>query len=203
MAPPGAPPGTLVYNREKRTAGVSIRVMDFSPDECHVRTPDSIEDTFPLRDSQTVSWIDIEGLHDTEMLARFGEHFGLHPLVLEDILNTHQRPRIEEYDDYFFIVARMLMAGKNGEPFHSEQVSFVLGKGFVATFQDIPGDVFDPCASASPGAGQVAPAGRRLPALLASRRAGGQLLCRAANDRGAHRDRRGEDHLEADGARSR
>lgn len=144
MAPPGAPPGTLVYNREKRTTDVSIRVMDFSPDACHVRTPGRIEDTFPLRDSQTVSWIDIEGLHDTEMLARFGEHFGLHPLVLEDILNTHQRPRVEEYDDYIFFVARMLMAGKNGEPFHSEQVSFVLGKRFVATFQDIPGDVFDP-----------------------------------------------------------
>ena len=78
------------------------------------------------------------------MLARFGEHFGLHPLVLEDILNTHQRPRVEEYEDYIFFVARMLMAGKNGEPFHSEQVSFILGKKFVATFQDIPGDVFDP-----------------------------------------------------------
>jgi magnesium transporter len=141
---PGTPPGTLAYNREKRTAEVVVRVIDFSPDACDVRTPRRIEDTFPLRDSQTVSWIDIEGLHEVAMLQGFGEHFGLHPLVMEDILNTHQRPRVEEYDDYIFFVARMLAAGKNGDPFHSEQVSFVLGKRFLATFQDIPGDVFDP-----------------------------------------------------------
>lgn len=141
---PGTPPGTLVYDREKRIPEISIRVMDYGPGACHVRRPHRIEDTFPMRDSDTVSWIDIEGLHDTEMLARFGDHFGIHPLVLEDILNTHQRARVEEYDNYIFVVARMLMAGKDGEPFHSEQVSFILGRRFVATFQDIPGDVFDP-----------------------------------------------------------
>lgn len=141
----GAPPGTLVYDREKRTPEVSIRVMDYSPDACHIRKPVKIEDTYALRDSQSVSWIDIEGLHDTDLLAKFGDHFGLHPLVLEDILNTHQRPKLEEYDDYFYIVARMLMAGKTpDEPVHSEQVSFILGKHFMATFQDVPGDVFDP-----------------------------------------------------------
>jgi magnesium transporter len=143
--PAGSPPGTLVYNREKRTDAVSIRIMDYSPGECHMRTPARIEDTFALRDSESVSWIDIEGLHDTELLAQFGEHFGLHPLVLEDILNTHQRPKLEEYDDYFYIVARMLIAGKTpDDPFHSEQVSFILGKRFLTTFQEIPGDVFDP-----------------------------------------------------------
>jgi magnesium transporter len=141
---PGTPPGTLAYNREKRTAEVTLHVMDFSPDACHIKTPRHIDDTFPLRDSPSVSWIDIEGLHDVDMLRRFGEHFGLHPLVMEDILNTHQRPRVEEYDDYIFFVARMLITGKDGEPFHSEQVSFILGKRFVATFQDTPGDVFDP-----------------------------------------------------------
>lgn len=141
---PGTPPGTLVYNREKRTDHVVVQVMDYAPDACHVQKTVGIEETYALRDSNTVSWIDIEGLHDTEMLRKFGEHFGLHPLVLEDILNTHQRPRVEEYEDYFFLVARMLIAGKEGEPFHSEQVSFILGKRFLVTFQDIPGDVFDP-----------------------------------------------------------
>src|SRR5678810_963914 len=106
----GCPPETLVYDREKRTPEVSIRVMDYGPGACHIRKPVQIEDTYPLRDSESVSWIDIEGLHDTELLAKFGEHFGLHPLVLEDILNTHQRPKLEEYDDHFYIVARMLIA---------------------------------------------------------------------------------------------
>ncbi|HET6348491.1 MAG TPA: magnesium/cobalt transporter CorA [Candidatus Krumholzibacteria bacterium] len=141
---PGAPPGELVYRGEKRVEEVSIRVMDYTPGACHVAKTVKVEDTYPLRDSDTVSWIDIVGLHDTDLLGSFGEHFGLHPLVMEDILNTHQRPKLEEYDDYFYVVARMLIPGKGGEAFHTEQVSFVLGKHFVATFQETAADVFDP-----------------------------------------------------------
>ncbi|HXV13104.1 MAG TPA: magnesium/cobalt transporter CorA [Candidatus Krumholzibacteria bacterium] len=137
------PPGTLVYDREPRVAQVSIQVMDYGPDACRVRQPKTIEDTFPLRDSTSTSWIDIEGLHDTELLNKFGAHFGLHPLVLEDILNTHQRPKLEEYENYLYVVLRML-AMRNGDALHSEQVSIIVGRGFVATFQEIPGDVFDP-----------------------------------------------------------
>lgn len=140
----GLPPGTLVYDRERRVADVAIRVMDYGPGACHVHRPKTIEETFALRDSTTVSWIDIEGLHDTEMLNRFGAHFGLHPLVLEDILNTHQRPKLEEYEEYLFIVARMLTVASGKDALHSEQVSIILGKRFVITMQEIPGDVFDP-----------------------------------------------------------
>jgi magnesium transporter len=136
-------PGSLVYDREPRVPEVSIRVMDYGPGACHVHQPKSIEDTFPLRDSESTSWIDIEGLHDVELLNKFGSHFGLHPLVLEDILNTHQRPKLEEYENYLYIAVRML-ASRDGETLHSEQVSIVIGKSFVATFQEIPGDVFDP-----------------------------------------------------------
>jgi len=137
------PPGSLVYDREKRVSDVVIRVMDYGPEACSIRRPATIEDTFPLRDSPTTSWIDIEGLHDTELLNTFGAHFGLHPLVLEDILNTHQRPKLEEYDNYIYVVLRMLAVGE-GESLHSEQVSIIIGKNFVVTFQEIPGDVFDP-----------------------------------------------------------
>lgn len=143
-AKPGQSPGTLVYDREPRVDKVSIRVMDYGPEACTVRTTNDVEDTFRLRDSETVSWIDVEGLHDTELLNRFGTHFGLHPLVLEDILNTHQRPKIEEYDDYLYLVVRMLAPGTNGGELHSEQVSIILAPRFVITFQEIPGDVFDP-----------------------------------------------------------
>ena len=143
-AKPGQSPGTLVYDREPRVDKVSIRVMDYAPDSCTVRATTDVEDTFRLRDSDTVSWIDVEGLHDTDLLNRFGTHFGLHPLVLEDILNTHQRPKIEEYDDHLYLVVRMLAPGINGEELHSEQVSIILARRFVITFQEIPGDVFDP-----------------------------------------------------------
>ena len=137
------PPGTLVYDREKRVPEVSIRVMDYAPQACSIHTAKRIEDTFPLRDSPTTTWIDIEGLHDVDLLKKFGGHFGLHPLVMEDILNTHQRPKMEEYDAYLYIVVRMLFT-KEGGSLHSEQVSLVIGKHFVATFGEIPGDVFDP-----------------------------------------------------------
>jgi magnesium transporter len=136
-------PGSLVYDREKRVPEVSVHVMDYGPDACQVRKATRIEETFPLRDSTTTSWIDIEGLHDTELLNKFGAHFGLHPLVLEDILNTHQRPKLEEYEHYVYIVLRML-AAREDDALHSEQVSIIVGKSFVATFQEIPGDVFDP-----------------------------------------------------------
>ncbi len=139
----GLAPGSLVYDREKLVSDVSIRVMDYGPEACKVRDTRSIEDVFALRDSETTSWIDIEGLHDTELLRKFGAHFGLHPLVMEDILNTHQRPKLEEYDSYLYIVLRMLAHRDDGS-FHSEQVSIVVGKSFIATFQEIPGDVFDP-----------------------------------------------------------
>jgi len=140
----GLPPGSLVYDREKRVDKVAISVMDYGPGACTVRRPATVEETFPLRDSPTVSWIDIEGLHDTALLNKFGAHFGLHPLVLEDILNTHQRAKLEEYDEYLFLVVRMLASGGEGGHLHSEQVSIILGKQFVATLQEIPGDVFDP-----------------------------------------------------------
>ena len=143
-ARPGQPPGTLLYDREPRVDKVSIRVMDYSPEACTVRTTTDVEDTFRLRDSRTVSWIDVEGLHDTDLLNRFGAHFGMHPLVLEDILNTHQRPKFEEYDEYVYLVVRMLAPGVNGGELHSEQVSLILAPRFVVTFQEVPGDVFDP-----------------------------------------------------------
>jgi len=144
-ARPGQPPGTLAYDRPRRVDQVSIRIIDYGADACAVRTVTDVEDTFRLRDSDTVSWIDVEGLHDTELLNRFGTHFGLHPLVLEDILNTHQRPKLEEYDDYLYLVVRMLTPGAEGEEgLHSEQVSIILAPRFVVTFQEIPGDVFDP-----------------------------------------------------------
>jgi magnesium transporter len=144
--PAGSPPGMLVSDREKHPHEMSVRVMDYGPGACHIQKSVRLEDTYALRDSETVSWIDIEGGRgDTEALEKFGKHFGLHPLVLEDILNTHQRPKLEEYDEYFYVVARMLIAGEHPtDPVHSEQVSFILGKNFLITFQEIPGDVFDP-----------------------------------------------------------
>jgi magnesium transporter len=85
----------------------------------------------------------VEGVHDVEIIRHLGERFALHPLVLEDIVNTGQRPKIEDYDDYLFIVLRMLRPTGGGE-FTSEQLSMILGPSYLFTFQEgLQGDVFD------------------------------------------------------------
>jgi magnesium transporter len=91
-----------------------------------------------------VTWINIDGLHQIEILEKIGECYGLHPLVLEDILNTDQRPKMEDYGDYIYIVLKMLDQGNNSNEIVTEQISLILGPNFVFSFQEKEGDVFDP-----------------------------------------------------------
>jgi magnesium transporter len=86
----------------------------------------------------------VDGVHQTDVLARLGEHFGLHPLTLEDIVSTSQRPKIETFPDYVFIVCRMLRIDPATSRIESEQISLILGRNFVMSFQERAGDVFDP-----------------------------------------------------------
>ncbi|MFA7199175.1 MAG: magnesium/cobalt transporter CorA [Methanoculleus sp.] len=88
----------------------------------------------------TVTWIDVDGVHDTGVIQEIGEAVGIHPLTLEDIANTLQRPKIEDYGNYLYVAVRML--SPDGE-FQSEQVSLVLGKDYVVSFQKQPGDLFE------------------------------------------------------------
>ncbi len=91
-----------------------------------------------------VTWINVEGVHDVEVIRRLGDCHSFHPLVLEDIVNTVQRPKIEDYGDYLFIVLRMLRPTVEHD-FSSEQLSLILGPNYIFTFQEgIQGDPFDP-----------------------------------------------------------
>ncbi|HEX5742875.1 MAG TPA: magnesium/cobalt transporter CorA, partial [Flavobacteriaceae bacterium] len=89
------------------------------------------------------SWINIDGIHNTEIIEALGNHFGHHPLLMEDILNTLSRPKLEEYEDYLFLNLKMLGIGKDQNAIISEQVSLILGKNYVISFQEQPGDIFD------------------------------------------------------------
>ncbi len=91
-----------------------------------------------------MTWINIDGLHDVENIGRIGTMFDLHPLVLEDILNTGQRPKIDDYDDYLFIVLKMIRFDGQTQMVVNEQLSMVVADRFVLTFQERPGDVFEP-----------------------------------------------------------
>jgi magnesium transporter len=97
-----------------------------------------------FKKTDTVTWINVDGVHDTELIMKIGSGFELHPLTLEDIVHTGQRPKMEEYDDYIFLVVKMLRFDQDKEQVVGEQLSMVLGRTFLLTFQEQPGDTFEP-----------------------------------------------------------
>jgi magnesium transporter len=139
----GSPPGTLEFVGEKREEKVTLTVWDFDKEVVERIEPQTVEECFHYRDTPRVSWINVDGLHDTELLGKLGQHYGLHPLVLEDIAHTRQRPKVEDYGDYMYIVVRMLDYDADARKLASEQLSLVLGHGYLLTFQERRGDVFD------------------------------------------------------------
>ena len=140
----GLPPGTLIHVGEQKTARIKITLTDY--DEAGVREQEiqAVEECYPFRDRPTVTWINVDGLHQVEAIAKIGQHFGLHPLVLEDIVNTEQRPKLEDFGQYIFIVAKILSYNTKLDQIQSEQISFVLSSNFVLTFQEGSEDDFAP-----------------------------------------------------------
>jgi magnesium transporter len=139
----GVNPGTVVYVGDEQTADVHIDVIDYSETELAEKRVDSVEECYPYKDSKTITWINIDGIHHPETIEKIGAHFGIHPLVLEDIANTGQRPKMEDTDDYIFIVIKMLYSDKDNGEIKSEQVSVIFGKSWVITFQETGDDVLD------------------------------------------------------------
>jgi magnesium transporter len=140
----GLPPGTLIHIGEKKSEIPKITIMDY--DEVHFQEKEvkTIEECFLFKDKPTVTWINIDGLHQVEILEKLGECYGFHPLVLEDILNTDQRPKVEDYGEYIYIVLKMLDQNNKSNEILTEQISLILGPNFVISFQEREGDVFGP-----------------------------------------------------------
>ncbi len=140
----GLPPGTLVHIGEKSDREIRITVTDYSEALCEEKEIKAFKECFYYTDPSITSWINVEGLHEIEVIQQVGECQGLHPLVLEDILNTDQRPKLEDFGDYLYIVLKMFRKGE-GTDIATEQVSLILGANFVISFQEgIREDVFDP-----------------------------------------------------------
>ena len=133
----GTSPGTLVHIGEKKAEETRITLIDFDEANLQERNLETIDEAFPLKDLPTVTWINIDGLHDVEIIDQTGTHFSIHPLVLEDILNTGQRPKAEEFEDAIFVVLKMLDYDKAAEKILSEQFSLVLGQNNLITFQEM------------------------------------------------------------------
>ncbi|MFV0565333.1 MAG: magnesium/cobalt transporter CorA [Flavobacteriaceae bacterium] len=138
----GQVPGTAIYTGNRESKQLFIEVFEYNPEQCQVEEFYKVEDVFDFKLTNCVSWININGLNHVGAIEKLGAHFDLHPLVLEDIVNISQRPKIDEYDDNIFLVLKMLYYD-NDENIVSEQVSFVLGKNYVLSFQEAEGDVFD------------------------------------------------------------
>ncbi|MCX5844792.1 MAG: magnesium/cobalt transporter CorA [Deltaproteobacteria bacterium] len=141
----GLPPGSLIHIGDRLAEKTKITVFDY--DEAHLQEKEikTVGECRQFKDSPTVAWIHIEGIHDTQILEELGAVFGLHPLTLEDILNTDQRPKMEDFCEYIYIVLKTFYnhADENNET-TSEQISIILGPTFVISFQEKETDIFKP-----------------------------------------------------------
>jgi len=138
----GLPPGTPVYLGEKRVGKVKVTLIDYDTTSMQEKSIKEVEKCSLFREKPTVTWINIDGVYETDIIEKMGKCFDLHPLVLEDILNTDQRPKIEDFDEYLFLVVKMLDYDEKRKEMTTEQLSLILGNNFVISFQEQKGDVF-------------------------------------------------------------
>jgi magnesium transporter len=140
----GLPPGSLVHVGEVHEHEHKITVIDYSKDTLSQCTIKTIAELVPYKTTDTVTWVIIDGLKDVSIIDAIGQHFDIHGLILEDILNTHQRPKFEEFDDYLYIVIKALALSTDQFNVEYEQVSLLLLNKFVFTFKEKPDALFDP-----------------------------------------------------------
>ena len=137
---PGLPPGTLAAPAGAH-APDTLQVIHYTADALEEQEVASAAEAAAFREKQGVTWVNVDGLGNVELLAELGERFGLHPLALEDVLHVQQRPKVDDFENHLFIVLRMLHFLADVE---TEQVSIFLGPNFVLTFQEHPGDCLEP-----------------------------------------------------------
>ncbi len=140
---PGTAPGTLVHSGERKVDEVLIRSIDYDVEDIREAVLPDVEACVPFKESTSVSWIDVDGLHDISLVQQLGEAFGWHPLMLEDIVSVGQRAKLEEYDVALYMVLPMLRWNPVTQQADEEQLSLVLGEKYVFTFQERVGDVFE------------------------------------------------------------
>jgi magnesium transporter len=139
----GLPPGTLVQVEEKKAEKAKISLIDYDEAQFQEKEAATIEECFPFKDKPSVTWINIDGVYQVEVIEKIGAHFGIHSLILEDIMHTVQRPKMEDFEDYIFLVVKMIYYDDKKNDIEAEQVSIILGTNFVISFQEKEGDVFD------------------------------------------------------------
>ena len=141
----GLPPGTLIPPAGSLDGEPAlITIIDYDAGTFQEKTATSIEECLPFRETDTVTWINVDGLSDTGLIGRIGKSFNIHPLILESILNTGQRPKMEDLGTYIYVNVKMLQYLEAGRKVKIEQVGLIVGRNYVISFQEDAGDVFDP-----------------------------------------------------------
>ncbi|MDD5645467.1 MAG: magnesium/cobalt transporter CorA, partial [bacterium] len=139
----GLTPGALIHIGEQKTEHIKITVIDYNEEHNQEFELKDIDECFKLKSKNTVTWINIDGLHDIHIIERLGNCFEFHPLLMEDILNTSQRPKFEDFGDYLYFTMKMLAVGEKDLSMESEHISIIIGKNYILTFQEKEGDVFN------------------------------------------------------------
>ncbi|HNX48080.1 MAG TPA: magnesium/cobalt transporter CorA [Methanomassiliicoccales archaeon] len=139
----GMPPGSVIYVGDGSPSPTEVSVIDYTEADVLEKKGITFDECMMMRDNPSITWINFSGLADVEQIKKVGDIFGLHPLVMEDILHMGQRPKLELYDKYVYLVVKMIYRGDNGKEVTYEQLSIVMGKNYVLTFQEREGDVFN------------------------------------------------------------
>ena len=140
----GLPPGTLLHVGEKKAEETRITVVDYNDILFEDRELNTVEEALPYTEKPTTTWINIDGLHQVDIIEKAGAYFSLHPLVLEDVLHTGQHPKMEDFDDYLFIVMNLIYYDNSEDDIKTDQFSMVFSPRFLISFQERSGDFFDP-----------------------------------------------------------
>lgn len=140
----GLPPGSLVQLSEKKTDKIQIEVLDYDTDNLIEKKDASIQDCLKFLETPRITWINISGIDDIQTVELLGRRFGLHPLLLEDIMSTGQRSKLDNYKDTIYLVVRLLRYNEEKAQAEDEQVSLVLGKNFLISFLESPNNIFAP-----------------------------------------------------------
>ena len=140
----GLEPGSLVHIGEVKRDSTKIAVYKYNEQNFEVYEPDTIYHDAFSESNSFVTWVNIEGLHDVKLLDGIGKHYKLHPLIIEDILNTDQRPKIEVYKEYIFISIKTIEYDKIVNDFIIEQQSIIIGNNYVLSFGERDTDIFEP-----------------------------------------------------------
>lgn len=140
---PGTPPATLLKRTEVSGLPPTLTLISYNPEKFAETTVERVEDLPGFLDPNRIHWLNVQGLDEPQILSKLGDLFRLHPLALEDVTNTGQRPKLEAYDEFLFIISSMAFF-ESEQQLVTEQLSLFLGHNFVITFQEECGeDVFE------------------------------------------------------------